>query len=123
MSTTRFELNDDSVAVVIGSGAGGGVLASELCRMGKRVVCLEAGPSLTMADYRNDEFFSFQQLTWMDKRSASGSWSVARSSPGFPAYTSKAVGGTTDPAPRADGPRDLWRGCGGRPRRLAGQQR
>lgn len=96
MATTRFELDDDSVAVVIGSGAGGGVLASELCRMGKRVVCLEAGPRLTPADYRNDEFYSFQQLTWMDKRSTSGNWPVARSSPGFPAYTAKAVGGTTN---------------------------
>jgi choline dehydrogenase-like flavoprotein len=96
MASTRFGLNDSTVAVVIGSGAGGGVLASELCRMGKQVVCLEAGPNLTMADYRNDEFFSFQQLTWMDKRSASGNWPVASSSPAFPAYTSKAVGGTTN---------------------------
>jgi choline dehydrogenase-like flavoprotein len=96
MATTQFSLDDGTVAVVIGSGAGGGVLASELCRLGKRVVCLEAGPRLTIEDYRNDEFFAFQQLTWLDKRSASGNWSVVGSSPGFPAYTSKAVGGTTN---------------------------
>ena len=28
----RYELNDDSVVVVIGSGAGGGTLANELCQ-------------------------------------------------------------------------------------------
>jgi choline dehydrogenase-like flavoprotein len=96
MGATKFDLNDDTVAVVIGSGAGGGVLADELCQRGKKVVCLEAGPLLSTADYRNDEFFSFQQLTWMDKRSTSGNWSVASSSPALPAYTAKAVGGTTN---------------------------
>lgn len=96
MGATRIDRNDSTVAVVIGSGAGGGVLASELCRLGRKVVCLEAGPRLSISDYRNDEFFSFQQLTWMDKRSSSGTWSVASSSPTLPSYTAKAVGGTTN---------------------------
>jgi choline dehydrogenase-like flavoprotein len=96
MGTTMFDLNDGSVAVIIGSGAGGGVLANELCQRGKKVVCIEAGPRFTVEDYRNDELFSFQQLTWLDKRSASGTWSVASSSPNMPSYTAKAVGGTTN---------------------------
>ena len=39
----KFDLNDDSVAVVIGSGAGGGTLSNELAQKGVKVVCLEAG--------------------------------------------------------------------------------
>jgi choline dehydrogenase-like flavoprotein len=92
---TRFRLDDDSVAVVIGSGAGGAVVAHELCRKGKRVVLLEAGGHVEPADYKNDEFFAFQQLTWLDPRTSSGSWGPARTAPGMPAYTAKVVGGTT----------------------------
>ena len=43
MSTKSFALDDDSVVVVIGSGAGGGTLSAELTRLGANVVCLEAG--------------------------------------------------------------------------------
>src|SRR5258707_12795557 len=38
-----FDLKDDSVVVVIGSGAGGGTLSNELAQRGINVVCLEAG--------------------------------------------------------------------------------
>ena len=38
-----FDLNDDSVVVIIGTGAGGGVLANELAQKGVSVVSLEAG--------------------------------------------------------------------------------
>ena len=96
MAERRFDLEDQSVAVIVGSGAGGATLANELCQRGKNVVCLEAGPRLTVADYRNDEFFAFQQLTWLDRRSTSGDWSVAKTSPAMPAYTVKSVGGTTN---------------------------
>ena len=41
MATIRFD--DDSVVVIIGSGAGGGTLANELCQKGIKVVVLEAG--------------------------------------------------------------------------------
>jgi choline dehydrogenase-like flavoprotein len=41
----RFSLNDGTVAVVIGSGAGGGTLGYELARKGIRTVILEAGPA------------------------------------------------------------------------------
>ena len=39
----RFDENDGDVVVVIGSGAGGGTLANELCQGGVKTVVLEAG--------------------------------------------------------------------------------
>ena len=38
----HFDLNDDSVVVIIGTGSRGGVLANELAQKGVRVVALEA---------------------------------------------------------------------------------
>ena len=40
---TTFELNDDCVVVIVGSGAGGGTLGNELAQKGIKVVLLEAG--------------------------------------------------------------------------------
>ncbi len=93
---TRFHNNDsDVVVVVIGSGAGGGTLANELCQAGVRVVCLEVGPHLTGPDDHNDEWPAFQQMAWTDMRTTSGSWCVATDFPNLPAWTVKAVGGTS----------------------------
>ena len=91
----RFDPNDDSVVVIIGSGAGGGTLANELCQKGLKVVLLEAGKRQSSATFRNDEWFAFNQLAWLDKRTASGSWRVAKDFPNLPAWTCKTVGGTT----------------------------
>ena len=90
-----FDLNDDTVVVVIGTGAGGGVLANELAQKGVSVVALEAGGRYLPEDYVNDEWESFGQLAWLDRRTTSGDWRVAKDFSGLPAWIVKAVGGTT----------------------------
>lgn len=93
--TASFDLNDDSVVVIIGTGAGGGVLANELAQKGVSVVSLEAGGRYLPEDYVNDEWESFGQLAWLDARTTSGDWRVATDFSGLPAWIVKAVGGTT----------------------------
>lgn len=92
---SKIELNDDSVVVVIGSGAGGGTLANELCQKGVKVVLLEAGQRESAASFQNNEWGSFGQLAWLDKRTTSGSWRVSRDFSGLPAWICKTVGGST----------------------------
>ena len=91
----KFDQNDDSVFVVVGSGAGGGTLANELCQQGVKVVLLEAGKRYSIDDFQNDEWDSFGQLSWLDKRTTSGSWRVAKDFAGLPAWICKTVGGST----------------------------
>jgi len=91
----RFELSDASVVVIVGSGAGGGTLANELCRKGIDVVLLEAGKRYGIDDFINDEWAAFFQLSWLDKRTTSGSWRVAKDFPNLPAWICKTVGGTS----------------------------
>src|SRR5215831_4065475 len=91
----KFDLNDDSVVVVVGSGAGGGTLATDLALKGIKVVCLEAGKRYEIEDFVNDEWASFGQLAWKDMRTTSGSWRVSKNFPNLPAWIVKAVGGTT----------------------------
>ena len=91
----KFETSDSSVVVIIGSGAGGGTLANELCQKGVNVVVLEAGKRYTIDDFTNVEWNSFSQLAWLDKRTTSGSWRVAKDFGGLPTWICKAVGGTT----------------------------
>ncbi|MET0530186.1 MAG: GMC family oxidoreductase, partial [Microvirga sp.] len=91
----HFDLNDDSVAVVIGSGAGGGTLGTDLALSGIRTVILEAGGRYEIEDFVNDEWASFTQLAWTDMRTTSGGWRVSRDFPNLPAWIVKAVGGST----------------------------
>ena len=91
----NYDLSDDSVVVVIGSGAGGGTLANELCQKGIKVVLLEAGKRYGENDFVNDEWDSFGQLSWLDKRTTSGTWRVAKDFAGLPAWICKTVGGST----------------------------
>lgn len=91
----KFDLNDDSVVVIVGSGAGGGTLANELCQKGANVVLLEAGKRYSIADFMNEEWDAFVQLAWLDKRTTSGNWRVAKDFPTLPAWICKSVGGTT----------------------------
>lgn len=92
---SKFDHNDNSVVVIIGSGAGGGTLANELCQQGVNVVLLEAGARQSTSSFLNDEWPSFGQLAWLDKRTTSGSWRVANDFPNLPAWICKTVGGST----------------------------
>lgn len=93
--TAPFDLTDDSVVVIIGTGAGGGVLANELAQKGVSVVSLEAGARHYPEDFINDEWDSFGQLAWLDPRTTSGDWRVAKDFSGLPAWIVKSVGGAT----------------------------
>ena len=53
-----------SDVVVVGSGAGGGVVAGELAQRGRRVLLLEAGPHLTAADFVRWEAKATHDLWW-----------------------------------------------------------
>jgi len=79
----EYELSDDSVVVVIGSGAGGGTLANELAQKGIDAICLEAGPRLALSDLENDPGLMAGRLGWNDPRIGPGVWLC------------KTVGGTT----------------------------
>ena len=91
----KYDLKDDGVVVIIGSGAGGGTLANELCQKGVQVVLLEAGKHESNDSFVNDEWSSFGQITWLDSRSSSGSWRVGKDFNGLPAWICKTVGGST----------------------------
>jgi len=68
----KFDFSDDSVVVIIGSGAGGGTLANELAQKGIKIVVLEAGALQSSATFINDEWKSFGQIAWLDNRTTSG---------------------------------------------------
>lgn len=90
-----YDLNDSSVVVVVGSGAGGGTLGTELALKGIDTVILEAGGRHEIDEFENDEWEMFSQISWLDKRTTSGNWRVAKDFPGLPAWIVKAVGGST----------------------------
>lgn len=95
MDTNKYGYTDQDVVVIIGSGAGGGTLANELCQKGIKVVLLEAGKRESPQSFIQDEWKSFEQLAWTDNRTTSGSWRVAKDFPNLPAWICKTVGGTT----------------------------
>jgi choline dehydrogenase-like flavoprotein len=92
---SRIDFNDSSAVVIIGSGAGGGTLAHELTRRGIKVVLLEAGKRQSTETFSQVPGEAFAQLTWLDPRTQSGNWGVARDFPTLPAWHCKTVGGTT----------------------------
>jgi hypothetical protein len=91
----RFRFDDEDVVVIVGSGAGGGTLANELCQQGVKVVVLEAGRHHTPDDFINDEWRAFKQMAWLDMRTTSGSFRITKDFPNLPAWICKTVGGTT----------------------------
>jgi len=87
--------DDDRAVVIIGSGAGGATLAHELTRRGIEVVLLEAGKRQSLATFTQVPGAAFAQLTWLDPRTQSGTWTVVEDYPTLPSWTCKTVGGTT----------------------------
>jgi choline dehydrogenase-like flavoprotein len=83
MMANQYAHDDDSVVVVIGSGAGGGTIANELAQKGIDVVCLEAGSRMTLADVENNPPLMDARMGWHDKRFGAFLW------------VCKTVGGTT----------------------------
>lgn len=90
----KFSLNEE-VVVIVGSGAGGGTLGNELAQKGINVVLLEAGKRHEISDFENDEWPMFNKISWLDKRTTSGTWRVAKDFPNLPTWIVKAVGGST----------------------------
>jgi choline dehydrogenase-like flavoprotein len=90
-----YDLNDGSVVVIVGSGAGGGTLGNELAQKGVGTVILEAGGRHEIQDFDNDEWGMFSKISWLDPRSTSGGWRVAKDFSGLPAWIVKGVGGST----------------------------
>lgn len=79
-----YNLKDDKVVVIIGSGAGGGTLGNELAQKGIDVVILEAGKRHEFEDFINDEWDSFAQLAGSTsaRHRAAGAWrTISRTCP------------------------------------------
>jgi choline dehydrogenase-like flavoprotein len=87
--------HDEPAVVIIGSGAGGGTMAYELTKAGIPCVVLEAGKHFKIGDWTNDEWEAFGQMAWLDKRTTSGSFRLAKDFSGLPTWLCKVVGGTT----------------------------
>ena len=108
-------------AVVVGSGAGGGVVAGELADRGRSVLLLECGPHKTAVDY----------MRWEAKATHEMWWPPAFAEPPRPEeppmimFRGRCVGGTTAintkvalrPSPRGLREVARRRGAAGRQRR------
>ena len=95
LATVTYEHDDESVLVIVGSGAGGGTLADELSAKGIDVVVLEAGGRVDQSEIENDEVVMNARLSWADPRVCTGSSIIARTFPDNPTSMCKAVGGST----------------------------
>jgi len=85
--SARFDLDDDKVVVVIGSGAGGATLAAELGRAGIDVVCLEAGGRVAI---EQDLPTMYGRVKWAEPRRVVGDLNAT-----LPVFHGRTVGGTT----------------------------
>lgn len=94
-SGARLVALADKAVIVIGSGAGGATVARELVERGVEVVLLEAGRHIEVTDFVQNDGAAFAQMTWMDRRRATGSWLAASVSPEMPLWTVKGLGGST----------------------------
>jgi len=95
IAAVTFDHDDESVVVIVGSGAGGGTLANELCQKGIDVVVLEAGKRFEMDEFVNDEGVMGDLLSWNDRRKGVGTRESTTQFPNNPNWMCKAVGGST----------------------------
>ena len=78
--------------VVVGSGAGGGVVAGELAQHGRSVLLLELGPYRTAADFKRWEARATHDLWWPIRFAMpAGEWGLGP----VPLIAGRCVGGTT----------------------------
>ena len=95
LAAVTYDHDDDTVLVIIGSGAGGATLADELTGKGIDVVILEAGRHFDPDEIENDEAAMDAKLSWNDPRVCTGSSIISRTFPDSPTSMCKAVGGST----------------------------
>jgi choline dehydrogenase-like flavoprotein len=62
---------------VVGSGAGGGVIAGMLAEAGLKVVVLEAAGYFNEADFNQSELWAFQNLYWRGGPTPTADFNVA----------------------------------------------
>ena len=78
--------------VVVGSGAGGGVIAGELAQAGRNVLLLETGPHRTAADFTRWEAHASADIWWPMRFAMPAS---DMTQPPVPIISGRCVGGTT----------------------------
>ena len=74
-------MKDRFDVIVVGSGAGGGVVAGELAERGRDVLLLEAGPHLTAVDFDRWEAKATHQFWWPIRFGFLPDGDASRSSP------------------------------------------
>ncbi len=85
MTTERYDV------VVVGSGAGGGIVAGELADAGRSVLLLEAGPHKTAADFMRWEARATHEMWWPLVFAEP----ARADEPPMPLFRGRCVGGTT----------------------------
>ena len=78
VAAVTYDHDDESVVVIIGSGAGGGTLADELTAKGIDCVLLEAGPRIENTEFENDEHWANETLLWPNDREGTGTRALGR---------------------------------------------
>lgn len=75
--------------IIVGSGAGGGILAEQLAEKGKKVLVVEAGPYVRPEEFRRDMSHTFSHYFW------EGGMRALRGNAMLPTMQGRCLGGTT----------------------------